>query len=420
MSRPLWDIIRPRTFDEVFGQDEIVSFLKKIVENKTPLSILLFGPPGSGKTTIANIYAKSFDANFIVLSAVFSGVSDIKKIITDTKKNTFFNKPTILFVDEVHRFNKAQQDSFLPYIEDGTIIFIGATTENPSFSLNNALISRLRPLKLNNLKEKDLNEIISVCEKKKGFNISEKIKKYLINLSSFDARHLINMLENLITLKKDNFNEDDISKILQKKISLYDKDGDEHYNLISALHKSIRGSDPDASLFWLSRILIAGEDPLYVIRRLIRIASEDIGLADPNALNVTINAFNAFHMLGSPEGELAIAQATIYLALCPKSNAAYLAYEKAKTVASQNNSCSPPMHILNAPTKLMKSLGYSKGYVYDHDTQNNFSAQNYFPEDLNRENFYLPIEAGFEREMKKRLNYFSNLRNKKTNVDVNK
>ena len=406
--RPLWDILRPKTFDQVFGQNEALDFLKNI---KKPISILLFGPPGCGKTTIAKIYASRFDANFISLSAVSNGINDIKKAVQDLEKNPFFNKPTILFIDEIHRFNKAQQDYFLPLIENGILTLVSATTENPSFCVNSALLSRLRVLKLNLLNEKDLINIITLYEKEKtSVQLTAEIKNYLIKLSQGDARHLINLIENLESINKEKIDLDDLKKVLQKRFANFDKDGENHYNLISALHKSIRGSDPDASLYWLNRMLLAKEDPLFIARRLIRIADEDVGLADINALNVAILAYKTYSMLGSPEGELSIAKAVVYLALSPKSNSAYLAYEASKKLAEQTLNIPPPMHILNAPSNLMKDLGYSKGYVYDHDTQNGFSGQNYFPDTVNRESFYHPKEIGFERELKKRVEYFHRLR----------
>jgi len=412
--KPLSDILRPLTFDEVAGQEKIVSWIQKIVQNKKPLSLLFWGPPGSGKTTIAKLYAKAFEANFKSISAVFSSVSEIKKIINDTKKNSFFNQGTILFVDEIHRFNKLQQDSFLPYIEDGTIILIGATTENPSFSLNNALISRLRVFVLEPLNFNDLEKVLINYEKKfKPLNLSKDAKNYLFDLSKGDARHLLNMIENIKNFNLQDLDLKVIKEIIQNKPANYDKAYDSHYNLISALHKSIRGSDPDAALYWLCRMLDAGEDPLYITRRLIRVSIEDVGLADPNALNIAILADKTYKRLGSPEGELALAQAVVYLALSPKTNAIYLAYEKAKETAKKTSHLSPPLHILNAPTKLMKDLGYSKDYIYDHDTESYFSAQNYFPKDLNRQKFYEPKNIGFEKEMKKRIAFFEKLRKRK-------
>lgn len=416
MNTPLSDFLRPKSFEDVAGQDKTIFLLQKIIKTKKPLSVLFFGPPGSGKTTIAKLYAQSFNSTFKSLSAVFSSVGDIKKIIQEAKDNPLFNLPTILFIDEIHRFNKAQQDCFLPYIEDGTIILIGATTENPSFSLNNALISRLRVLTLNPLSSDALNKIIVNFEKKvKPLNLSEESKNHLLKLSQGDGRHLLNMIENLQNIDKDRIELEDLNDLIQKKPALYDRAYENHYNLISALHKSIRGSDPNASLYWLSRMLEAGEDPLYITRRLIRVSTEDIGLADPNALKVAMLGDEAYRRLGSPEGELAIAEVVVYLALAPKSNRLYLAYDNAKAEAKDSSHLSPPMHILNAPTKLMKDLGYSKGYIYDHDLEESISFQNYFPESLEKKIFYIPKNIGFEKEMQKRITYFEKLRKIKEN-----
>ncbi|NGX48955.1 MAG: Replication-associated recombination protein A [Candidatus Anoxychlamydiales bacterium] len=417
MNRPLSDLLRPSTFDEVFGHEKAVFWLKKVIISKKPLSILFFGPAGSGKTTLAKLYAKAFNANFIKMSGVFGSTTEIKKIALNAQKNPLFNIPTILFVDEIHRFNKAQQDSFLPFIEDGTITLIGATTENPSFSLNNALISRFRVIELTALDIKDLSKILTNYEKKHGsLKLTPRAKEFLLEEALGDARHLLNMIENLENLKGNNKNDlDEIVKFMQKKPSNYDKASDIHYNLISALHKSIRGSDVDAALYWLSRMLNGKEDPLYITRRLIRISLEDISLADVNALKIANLADETYRRLGSPEGELAIAEATIYLALAPKSNKVYEAFKRAQKLAEKTSQLSPPKHILNAPTKLMKDLGYSKGYKYDHDEKDSFSAQNYFPENLPKEQLYFPKDIGFEKEMKKRYVYFDKLRKLKSN-----
>lgn len=416
MFLPLSEKLRPSSLDQIIGHDDLIGtngILTKIISSKKPASILLYGPPGSGKTSIAKIYAKSFSFDFINLSAVFTSITHIKSILLEKQNTPLFHQPTILFVDEIHRFNKSQQDAFLPFIENGSLILIGATTENPSFYLNNALLSRLRVLQLNGLSEEELLKIFKRYEKTfKSLNLNDNVKNYIIKNSKGDARHLLNMIENIENLNEDQLDINSVSKFLQKRPALYDKQDDNHYNLISALHKSIRGSDPDASVYWLSRMLTAGEDPLYIARRLIRMASEDIGLADPTALSITTNALNAYNMLGSPEGELALAQAVIYLALCPKSNAVYAAFENAKDKASDTSHLSPPKHIINAPTKLMKQMGYGKDYIYDHETKNSFSGQNYFPDQMKRESFYLPKEVGFEREMKKRYDYFLKLRKK--------
>lgn len=412
---PLAERLRPKHISEVVGQAHLLGengWIKRSIDNKNPSSFLLFGPPGSGKTTIARLYAQALNCSFKALSAIFSGIADIKKIVSDIKETPLLHKQTILFIDEIHRFNKAQQDAFLPLVEDGTIILIGATTENPSFCLNNALLSRMTVLTLNPLSFEDLEAILKNYESKiKPLALKEKERHYLIELSSGDGRYLLNMVESI-----ENYNKEldlkSLQKLLQRKASLYDKHGEYHFNLISALHKSVRSSDPDASLYWLSRMLAGGEDPLYLARRLIRMAAEDIGLADPQALSLAISAYNTYQMLGSPEGEIALAQITIYLALSPKSNSVYTAYSEALEEAKKTSHIAPPMHILNAPTGLMKSMGYGKDYIYDHDTEYCFSGQECFPEEMKRSSYYKPQERGFEREMKKRLEYFSKLREK--------
>ena len=410
---PLSEQLRPQSLEEIVGQDHLVGedgWIRRIISTKKPLSILLFGPPGSGKTTLARLYAKSFNANFQILSAVFSGVTDLKKIINDINQTPLFNKQTILFVDEIHRFNKAQQDAFLPFIENGTIILVGATTENPSFSLNNALLSRMTVLTLSYLKKSDLEKIIQMYEKKiKPLNLGEKEKDFIIELSQGDGRYLLNIIENIQSYKNE-LTLENLEKLIQRRAPLYDKHSENHHNLISALHKAVRGSDPNAALYWLCRMLSAGEDPLFIARRMIRMASEDIGLADPQALNMAINGYKTYQMLGSPEGELTLAEVVIYLALSPKSNKVYTAFNEALESAKKTGHLSPPLHILNSPTKLMKDMGYSKGYIYDHDAENCFSGQNYFPQELEKIEFYQPVERGFEREMKKRIEYFKALK----------
>lgn len=423
MSAPLSETLRPQTLNEVYGQDHLVGpngFLTHLVNSKRPSSILLWGPPGCGKTTIARLYAKAFDLPFKSFSAVSHSSTDIKNTVKELKETPLFHSKLILFVDEIHRFNKSQQDLFLPLIEEGSIILVCATTENPSFNINSALLSRLRVLTLNPLKEASLNEIISRYEKiYQKLPVDENGYKFLIETSQGDARHLLNMIENLSAFpQSEPLSLEALSHVIQKKAALYDKNADQHSNLISALHKSVRGSDPDASLYWFCRMLEGGEDPLYIARRLIRMASEDIGLADPNALNLCLNAYKTYETLGSPEGELALAEAVIYLALAPKSNALYLAYQKGRDLAAKTTHLNPPAIILNAPTKLMKSLGYGEGYQYDHDCEWAFSGQNYFPKEMERAEFYHPVERGFERDLKKRKDFFERLRAKKGNKTV--
>lgn len=415
MHIPLSEQLRPSCLSEIFGQEHLLGkegYVSRIIQGGKPLSLLLFGPPGCGKTTLARLYAKAFGLPFVILSAVFNTTSELKKILREgAEKTPLFTRQTILFIDEIHRFNKAQQDIFLPFLEDGTLILIGATTENPSFCLNNALLSRLRVLTLNALRSDSLSQILIRFERQvKPLSLTEEARFYLISLSQGDGRHLLNLIENLQQCPTELKDLSSIASFLQKKPPIYDKGGERHYNLISALHKSIRGSDPDAALYWFARMLEGGEDPLFIARRLIRVASEDIGLADPQALSMALNGWNTYHMLGSPEGELALAQVVIYLSLSPKSTAAYKAYQEARKIASETGHINPPKHILNAPTPLMKEMGYGADYVYDPETPLGFSAQNYFPEEMAPKSFYSPVERGFEREMKKRLAYFNSLR----------
>lgn len=418
MNIPLAERLRPSSLNEIIGQEHLLSnegFITKIVQNKIPLSILLWGPPGCGKTTLARLYAQAFDARFVALSAVFNGAGDLKKLIQEFEEQPLLNQQPIIFVDEIHRFNKAQQDIFLPFLEKGKIILIGATTENPSFALNDALLSRLRVLPVKSLNLQGLENIISRFESKiRPLNLSPLARNLLVEFAQGDARHLLNMIENVMhgAAPGEPIDEKRLQALVQRRSALYDKHADGHYNLISALHKSVRGSDADAALYWIARMLNGGEDPQFIARRLVRMAIEDVGLADPQALTIALDAWRAFDQLGHPEGELALAQAVIYLALCPKSNGIYTAFEEAQVLAAKTSHLCPPKTILNAPTGLMKEMGYSKGYQYDHDTPLGFSGQNYFPDGLDRPELYHPKEYGFEREMSKRLEYFKRLREK--------
>lgn len=412
---PLPEKLRPKGFEDIVGQEHIIGphgILTHSMKHKKPLSLLFWGPPGCGKTTLAKSYATALDVRLLSISAVVSGVSDLKKLIHQIESQPIIYQTPFIFIDEIHRYNKAQQDLILPYLEKGTFLLIGATTENPSFSLNDALLSRLQVLTLKALEEKDLEKLLCRYEKTyKPLNLNTDAREMMKQLAQGDGRYLLNMVETIeSTVSDEPISKEYLSELLQKRTALFDKSGDGHYNLISALHKSVRGSDPDASLYWFYRILAGGEDPLFIARRLIRMASEDVGLADPQALTQAIAARDAFQQLGSPEGELALAQVVVYLALAPKSNALYLAGKSAKQFADKTSNQPPPSHILNAPTPLMKKLGYGKGYQYDHDTSAGFSGQNYFPSGLERPSFYHPVERGFEREMKKRIDYFSHLR----------
>lgn len=412
---PLAEKFRPQDFDAIVGQPALTGpkgFITQIIKRKKPVSILLFGPPGSGKTSIARLYAKAFDLRFVALSAVKDGISELKKLMQEAEATPLFGKSVLLFVDEIHRFNKAQQDAFLPYVENGQVILVGATAENPSFYLNPALLSRLRVFQLHSLDDSALKSILTRFEAAtKQLPLTDNARKLLIQSSQGDGRYLLNLIENLEYLPETPIlDANSLAELLQNRAAVYDRAGENHYNLISALHKSVRGSDPDAALYWLCRMLAGGEEPLFIARRLIRMATEDIGLADPDALKLAIAAREAYQALGSPEGELALAEAVVYLALAPKSNAIYKAYNEAKALADETGNLSPPKFILNAPTKMMKQLDYGKGYQYDHEESNAFSGQNYFPEKIERQKFYQPVERGFEREMLKRLAYFEKLR----------
>lgn len=408
-DKPLAELLRPKTIDELVGRDFNIN-----LEN--PQSMIFWGPPGSGKTSLARIVSDNCKIPTVALSAVTSGSAKFKEIFATAEKGT----KILLHVDEIHHLNKSQQDIFLPHIENGNIILLGTTTENPSFELRPALLSRCKVIVFKRLSLDDLNLILDRAEKylKKTLPLDEKAKQAICEMADGDGRYLLNMLEDLLLSanNKKTLKTDDIKEILSKRSVLYDKRNDEHYNLISALHKSLRGSDVDAALYWFSRMLKGGENPLYIARRLIRFAVEDIGLADPNALNQAVAAWQAYTFLGSPEGELAIAQAVIYLATSPKSNAGYVAFNTSQKLAESTGSLMPPKHILNAPTKLMKDLGYYKDYIYDPDTKDGFSGQNYFPEEMERVKIYNPIERGFEREIRKRLSYWEKLRKEKISI----
>lgn len=416
---PLAERLRPASLEDVVGQRHLIGEgkpLSRMLEKGQLHSMIFWGPSGTGKTTLANILASSCGYPFVSLSAIFSGVSDLRKVFEGAQKTFENGQGTLLFVDEIHRFNRAQQDSFLPYVEKGIILLIGATTENPSFEINSALLSRCQVLPLHRLSAEDLEEIIKRAETylKKPLPLTQEAKSLLVDMADGDGRALINFIEILASESPSNpFNSEELSEFLTKRAPTYDKAQEGHYNLISALHKSLRGSDPDAALYWFARMLEGGEDPLYIGRRLIRFACEDIGLADPQALPQALSGVEAYERLGSPEGELALVQALVYLATAPKSNALYRAYPQALKLARTSGSLMPPKHILNAPTSLMKEEGYGKGYIYDHDTPEGFSGQNYFPEDLERKTFYHPVERGFERDIQKRLSYWKKVRFRK-------
>ncbi|RDE09774.1 replication-associated recombination protein A [Pelagibacterium lacus] len=416
-DRPLADRLRPRSLDDVIGQQHIIGpegTLRRMLGSGRLGSLILWGPPGTGKTTVARLLADAVDYRLEQISAIFSGVADLKKVFETARTARRAGQRTLLFVDEIHRFNRAQQDSFLPVMEDGTVVLVGATTENPSFELNAALMSRAQVLKFVSLDADDLAALAQRAEGelKRSLPLDADARQTLIGLADGDGRALLGLIEEIVasTRPDEILDPAGLARLVQRRAPIYDKSQDGHYNLISALHKTVRGSDPDAALYYFARMIDAGEDPMYLARRLIRMAVEDIGMADPQALPIATAAKDAYHMLGSPEGELALAEVVVYLATAPKSNALYNAYNRALALARKTGSPTPPMAILNAPTKMMKSQGYGEGYIYDHDTPEGFSGQEYFPEKIGRQDFYKPVERGFEREIRKRMDYFGKLR----------
>ena len=417
-TRPLADQMRPNTIDEVLGQSALLGengLVRRMVENQKLSNLILWGPPGCGKTTIARALANSVDMDFVPMSAVFSGTADIKKAVEAAKLRQQIGRGTLLFIDEIHRFNKTQQDTLLPYLEDGTVVFIGATTENPSFNLNNALLSRCHIGVLEPLGTDDLIELMNRTEKFTGkkLPLDTAARTHLAQMSDGDARFLLNTLEYLLNANfKKKLSPEELDGAIQKRAPMSDKTGDEHYNLISAVHKSLRASDTDAALYWVARMMTGGQDPMYIFRRLTRFAMEDVGLADPNALQIAIAAWNAYERMGSPEGDIALAELVVYLGTAPKSNRLDVAIHSAYAAANEFGSLPPPKNILNAPTRMMKDMGYGAGYVYEPDTEIGFSGQNCFPEKMGRRTFYTPVERGFEREIKKRLDYWNGLREK--------
>jgi putative ATPase len=415
-AAPLADRLRPRSLAEVVGQEHLTGpngAIGRMVAAGRLASMILWGPPGTGKTSIARLLADAVGLRFVAISAVFSGVADLKKIFAEARTAARAGQQTLLFVDEVHRFNRSQQDGFLPYVEDGTVTLVGATTENPSFEINAALLSRCQVLILRRLDHEALDELVRRAEalEQRPLPVTPEAREALIASGDGDGRFLLNQVETLFSIEIDQpLGPRELSDLLHRRVPVYDKDREGHYNLISALHKTIRGSDPQAALYYLARMLVAGEEPLYLLRRLTRAAVEDIGMADPNALLQCLAAKEMYDFLGSPEGEIGIVQACLYLATAPKSNATYTAQKKAWRSAQETGSLMPPMHILNAPTKLMKNVGYGKGYAYDHDADEAFSGQNYWPKEMEPQAFYDPSDRGFEARVKERLDSWNERR----------
>ncbi len=417
-NRPLADQMRPSTINDIVGQSNLLGengLIRRMVDNNKLSNIILWGPPGCGKTTIARALAHSVDMDFVPMSAVFSGSADIKKAMDAARMNRDIGRNTLLFIDEIHRFNKTQQDTLLPYLEDGTVVFVGATTENPSFNLNNALLSRCHIGVLTALGTDDLMILIERAEKflNKKLPLNMDAKIHLAQMADGDARFLLNTVEYLNNANfKSDLTPDELDNAIQKRPPLSDKSGDEHYNLISAVHKSLRASDTDAALYWVARMMTSGQDAKYIFRRLTRFAIEDVGLADPNALQMAIAAWQAYERLGSPEGDIALTELVVYLGTAPKSASCDRALHDSYNVAKKTGSLPPPKNILNAPTKMMRDLGYGAGYIYEPDTASGFSGQNCFPESMSRQRLYTPVERGFEREIKKRIDYWDGLREK--------
>lgn len=419
VGEPLAARLRPQRLEDVAGQVHLVGedgVLTRLMAAGMPQSIIFWGPPGCGKTTLARLYANAFGAVFVQISAVLAGVADVRRVVDEARDTQRMGQRTVLFVDEIHRFTKAQQDAFLPHVESGLLVLVGATTENPSFALNNALLSRCTVLPVNSLEREDLERIVAHAEEVVGpMPLTDEARRALLDLAHGDARYLLNLVELVAALGASLkagalLDVAGLKAALPAKMALYDKGGDWHYDVISALHKSVRGSDPDAAMYYVARMLAGGEDGMYVARRLVRMAVEDIGLADPHALPLALAAQESYRTMGSPEGDLSLAEAAVYLALAPKSNALYTAFGAAKALAAATAHVPPPKHIVNAPTRMMKELGHGKGYAYDHDTEHGFSGQNYWPEGVARPEWYKPVARGFERDMQKRMAYFAKLR----------